>query len=198
MVIVTEESPMALSPEGMHDAVIRNLGNRTGKTLEQWVRLASKTRLTEQEDLRRWLKEEHGLGSSTCYIIADATLGAPGGKRPTGSELLDAQYASGKDHLRPVYDRLVREIRKIGTDVTIGVRKTQTTFARRHTFAIAKAPTRTRIDLGLRLPGVRPTRRLKATTAFSDNATHCVELTAPGKVDAELGRWLRAAYALRG
>ena len=69
------------------------------------------------------------------------------------------------------------------------VRKTR--FARERTFAIAKAPTKTRIDLGLRLPGVKPTKRLAATTAFSDNATHCVILTKSGDVDVQLEKWLK-------
>ncbi len=104
---------------------------------------------------------------------------------------------TGMAALCPVYDRLVREVKKLGADVNVGVRKTQTTFARKHTFAIAKAPTRTRIDLGLRLPGLKPTKRLEATTAFSDNATHCVKLTTPQEVNGQLKKWLKAAYDAR-
>ena len=70
---------MALSPKGMGEAVIRNLQNRTGKTLDQWVRVAKRSRLTDPKELRRWLKAEHGLGQTTCWIIADAVLSKPGG-----------------------------------------------------------------------------------------------------------------------
>ena len=191
-------SSMALSPSGMGDAVIRNLRNRTGRNLEQWVKVARRSRLTDPKELRKWLKAEHGLGGTTCWIIADATLCKPGDVTPTESEMLDAQFKADKAVLRPVYERLVRAVKKLGTDASVGVRKTQTTFARKHTFAIAKAPTKTRIDLGLRLPGIKPTKRLKITTAFSDNATHCVILTTPGDVDDQLKKWLKAAYAARG
>ena len=44
---------------------------------------------------------------------------------------------------------------------------------------------------------VKPTKRLEATTAFSDNATHCVRLTSPRDVDAQLGKWVKAAYDAR-
>ena len=189
---------MALSPDGMSDAVIRNLKNRTGRSLEEWVRVAAKTSgLTELKALRAWLKTEHGLGGTTCWIIADATLGDPDARPPSDAELLGAQFKGDKAALRPVYDRLVRELRKLGADVNVGVRKTQTTFARKHSFAIAKAPTTARIDLGLRLPGVKPTQRLQVTTAFSDNATHCVRLTTPKEVDDQLKKWLKAAYDAR-
>ncbi len=191
-------SSMALSPTGMGEAVIRNLQSRTGKNLEQWVRVAKKSRLTDPKELRRWLKADHGLGGTTCWIITDATLRKPGDKPPSESEMVDAQFKGDKAALRPVYDRLIRAAKKLGSDVNIGVRKTQTTLARNHTFAIAKAPTKTRIDLGLRLPGTKPTKRLQSTTAFSDNATHCVALTTPGDVDDQLKKWLKAAYTARG
>ena len=112
--------------------------------------------------------------------------------------MLDAQFNGGKAALRPAYDRLIRAVKKLDSDVNVGVRKTQTTFARKHPFAIAKAPTKTRIDLGLRLPCTRPTKRLQSTTAFSDNATHCVALTAARDVDDQLKKWLKAAYTARG
>ena len=152
--------------------------------------------MKDRKELRKWLKAEHGLGGTTCMIIADATLGA--GEKLSEPQLLDAQFGGDKAALRPVYARLVREVKKLGKDVHVAVRKTQTTFSRGATFAIAKAPTRTRIDLGLRLPGVKPTRRLETTKAFSDNATHCVRLTAPGDVDRQLENWLEAAYEARG
>ena len=189
---------MALSPNGMSEAVIRNLKSRTGKNLEQWVSVARKSALSEQKELRKWLKAEHVLGGTTCWIIADATLGEPGGAPPSDSEVLDTQFRGDKAALRPVYERLLGAVKMLGSDVNLGVRKTQTTFARKNTFAVAKAPTKTRIDLGLRLPGVKPTKRLETTTAFSDNATHCVTLSTLGDVDGQLMKWLKAAYDARG
>lgn len=189
---------MALSPSGMLEAVIRNLQNRTGKNLKQWVQVAKKSRLTDPKELRKWLKIEHGLGGTTCMIIADATLRKPGDIAPTESEMLDKQFKGDKIALRPVYERLIHAMKKLGKDVNIGVRKTQTTLARNHTFAIAKAPTKSRINLGLRLPGVKPTKRLCKTTAFSDNATHCVALNDQGDIDDQLKKWLKAAYVARG
>ena len=187
---------MSLSPDGMGQAVIRNLRNRTGKSLDQWVRVAKQSTLTEPQALRMWLKTEYGLGGTTGGIISDATLGKP--EPLSDSAMLDAQFRGERAAIRPAYDRLVLEVNKLGSDVSVGIRKTQTTFARTYSFAIAKAPTRTRIDLGLRLPGVKRTKRLEATTAFSDNATHCVALTSPEDVDAQLLRWLKAAYDARG
>ena len=115
--------------------------------------------MTEPQALHMWLKIEYGFGGTTCVIISDATLGKP--EPHSDSAMLDAQFRSERAAIRPAYDRLVLEVKKLGPDVSVGIRKTQTTFARTYSFTIAKAPTRTRIDLGLRIPSVKPTKRLE-------------------------------------
>ena len=88
-------------------------------------------------------------------------------------------------------------MKKLGANVNANALETRTTFARKHTFAIAKAPTKTRIHLGPRLPDVKSGKRRATTTAFSDNATHCVALTKSGDVDVQLEKWLKAAFDAR-
>ena len=106
---------MPLSPDGMGQAVIRNLRNRTGKNLEQWIRVAKKTMLTEPQALRKWLKTEYGFGGTTCWIISDATLGKP--EPLSNSAMLDAQFRGERAAIRPVYDRLALEVKKLGSDL---------------------------------------------------------------------------------
>ena len=96
----------------------------------------------DMKELRKWLKSRHGLGRTTCMVIADATLGDPDKKPPSASELIAAQYRGDRAALRPAYDRLLREVKRLGRDVSIGVRKTQTTVSRGACFAILKAPQR--------------------------------------------------------
>ena len=70
--------------------------------------------------------------------------------------------------------------------------------ARPKQFAIVRPSTRTRVDVGLRLPGVAPGERLLEAGSFgSGSITHRVALATPGDVDAELEDWLRAAYDAR-
>lgn len=189
---------MLKSPDDMVAAVKRNLKDRTGKTIAEWVRIAKRSKLTVPKDLKRWLKDEHGLGGTTCVVIALETLGPGEGQPQDASEYLDHQFRGDRAKMRPTYEAIVKAVQACGKDVEIGPRKTQTTFLRGHLFAIAKGPTLTAIDLGLRLPGVKPTKRLEATTKFSDNCTHCVRLTSPKDVDAQLKGWLKKAYAARG
>jgi hypothetical protein len=65
-------------------------------------------------------------------------------------------------------------------------------------FALVRPSTKTRVDVGLRLPGVAATERLRDAGSFgSGNITHRVALASPDEVDAELEGWLRDAYDAR-
>lgn len=76
---------------------------------------------------------------------------------------------------------------------------TYVSFGRPRQFAFVQPSTRTRVDVGLRLPGAAPTERLAEAGSFgSGNITHRVALGAPEDVDAELEGWLRDAYDARG
>jgi len=51
------------------------------------------------------------------------------------------------------------------------------------------------VDLGLVLPGVRAEGRLEtAKTVGGGRVAHRIALRSPKDVDAEVRRWLRAAY----
>jgi hypothetical protein len=55
-----------------------------------------------------------------------------------------------------------------------------------------------RLDLGLILPGVPSAGRLELSGSFNPLFTHRVRVTSADEIDAELTRWLRAAYANAG
>jgi len=82
--------------------------------------------------------------------------------------------------------------------VEIGPRGTYVSFGRPKQFALVQPSTKTRVDVGLRLPGVAAGDRLRDAGSFgSGNITHRVALASPDEVDAELEGWLRAAYDAR-
>lgn len=110
-------------------------------------------------------------------------------------DMIEAQYSGGKTHLRPIYDQLVTLIQSFGEDVTIGPRKTYVAFGRKKQFCVIKPSTKTRLDVGLKLPGETTTDRLVDAGNFgSDSITHKVSLTSADEIDDELQQWLREAY----
>ena len=58
-----------MKPEEMEAAMIRNLPEKTGKSLEEWYEILRGSGLTEKRDLKKHLKEEHGVGHFQTQTI---------------------------------------------------------------------------------------------------------------------------------
>jgi hypothetical protein len=66
---------------------------------------------------------------------------------------------------------------------------------RKRQFGIIQASTKTRVDLGLVLPGVEPKDRLKSSSKLgSDRITHKIVLTSIMDVDSFVETWIQQAY----
>jgi hypothetical protein len=179
----------------MLSAVSRSLAERTGRSLEEWVALvrAEGPDPLDQNAVRRWLKDVHGVPQNSQWAIADAAAQAAGWVRPSAAEYVDGQYTGAKAGLRPVYDALEAALVDLGPDVRVEGRSTYVPFVRGRQFAAVAAATRTRVDLGLRFTDPPPSSRLEPAKGFAQ-ATHVVRLTKPGQVDGELLGLIRAAY----
>ncbi len=65
---------------------------------------------------------------------------------------------------------------------------------RKRQFALIKPTTKTRIDLGLKLPGKELNQRLENSGPFGTMCTHRVQITQTDQIDDELFGWLKEAY----
>ena len=116
----------------------------------------------------------------------------------TETDAIAAQYAGAKAALRPIYERIAAVVQGFG-DVGLQVRKTYVAFTRDKQFAVVQPTTNTRIDVGLKLPGVLPGGRLETTTnTGSGSMTHKVSVFSLEEVDDELIAFLRSAYEGNG
>lgn len=162
-------------------SMIRNLKQRTGRTLEEWIPLV-------KEHGEAWLKEQK-LGRDTTGTILENLAGEPA---YTPEAWADAQYAGPKSALRPIYDRIIEVVRALGPDVRICPTTTFVGFYRKRQFAVVKPTTRTRVDLGLALldEGLKPAKNLG-----SDRIKGALGLTRVEDVDTAVEGLLRRAYA---
>ena len=110
-------------------------------------------------------------------------------------DLLTNQY-KGKEALKPIYDKLIAEIDKIGNDITKTPKKSSVSIIRKKQFTLIKPATKTRIDLGLKLKGKPTTDRLENSGPFGTMCTHRVRLSSVEEVDNELLEWIREAYEM--
>ena len=53
---------MALGPQEMGEAIVRNLKAKTGKDLHAWIEVVKQSGYTEKRAVTRFLKEEKQLG----------------------------------------------------------------------------------------------------------------------------------------
>lgn len=182
---------MTKSPDEMLDSMIRNLEEKTGKSLDRWVADTRSSGLTRHGEIVKWLKGEHALTHGYANLVASKALESPGA--PAGDDLIDAQYAGKKAELRPIYDRLSKKLTGLGADVEVAPKKTCVSFRRSKQFALIQPTTNTRVDVGIQLKGVEPAGRLESAGSGA-MCSHWVRLTAPDQIDDELIAWLREAY----
>jgi predicted transport protein len=183
----------------MLDAVAASMARRTGRTLEEWVATVRDAGLDalDQNAVRRWLREVHGVPQNSQWAIADAAAREAGWVRPTVEQYVDEQYRGPKAALRPVFDAVRAVVLDLGDDVTTEGRGTYVPFVRKRQFAAVAAATASRIDLGLRYTAPPASGRLQPATA-PGSATHKLSLTAVDEVDDEVRALLRAAYEQNG
>ena len=186
-------------------AIIANLPTKTGHSLDEWTELLNRDTTGDAKARRDWLKATHGIGSTTAWMIAQASVGqgAEGWDADvylaTATHYVEAMY-EGKAPLRPLFDALLEMARSLGADVRICPCTTIVPLYRTHVFAQIKPTTKTRVDLGLALKGVDralPERLIDTGgLAKNDRITHRFGLSSVDDIDKEVGEWLRVAYEL--
>ncbi len=192
---MTTQSKYGVHPSESHiQAIASNLEKKTGRSLEAWIELVKATGLGTEKDRMAWLKSEHGLGRDTAMVIA---LHVDGREPYDAEALVAAMYAGPKRDLLPIYERVLEMGLAVAKDVVAAPCSTYVPLMRKRQFVVIKPTTRTRIDVGFALPGLEPGGRLVAAKGLgSDKITHRIGLESLADVDAEVERWLKAAYEL--
>lgn len=169
-----------------------NLLEKTGKTLEQWVDIAKKSKLEKHGEIVKHLKTEHGLTHGYANTVALMTRKAHAAAF-SENDLLESQY-KGKEHLKPIHNKLVEEIKKLGDDIEFVPKKANVSMKRKNQFALIQPSTKTRMDLGLKIKGKEPGGRLESSGPFGAMCSHRIQITDVNDVDSEVKAWLKEAY----
>lgn len=179
------------------ESMIRNLEEKTGRNLEEWIKVVRDCGEEKHGGQVKHLKSEHGLTHGYANMVAQiARDGLPGGNK--GTEAEGSLFTAKKAGLKPVYDAVRTALLALGPDIEVAPKKTYVSFRRKKQFAIVQPSTATRLDVGLNLKGEEFTDRLESAQGFNAMCTHRVRLEALTDVDDELRQWLKEAYDSAG
>jgi len=179
----------------MREQEIKWLIERTGEGLESWNARVRESGKVDEASLRAWLSEKGVTGYPAMLLVMER-FGYPDYLQASADDLIETQYAD-RPATRPIYDALLALLPEIG-EIEVQARKTYVAFLTpKRTFSALVPSTKTRSDLGLRLPATQPAAgKLELARNFPQSSvTHKIGLTSADDIDDEVVGWIRRSYA---
>ena len=184
---------------------IATLKERTGRSVEEWMKFIKKEGPATEAERREWLKATQKMGTNHARWFAARSVGKgaededPEAYLKAAEKWVEAMFEK-KPLLRPLYEAALQIGMSLGKDVKVCPCQTMVPFYRKNQFAKLIAATKTRLDLGLCLRGMPFSKRLTDTggTAKKDRITHNLAITSLDDLDAELKKWWKKAYEMDG
>lgn len=176
--------------------MMENLQKNTGKSLDEWKRIALGAGFKKHGDMVNYLKETHQLGHGYANFIVHKALATDAGSSDDKSQLIENQY-KGKETLRPFYDTLMAEILKMGNDIEVAPKNASVSLRRKKQFCLLEPKTKTRLEVGLNMKGVEPAGKLEGCPP-GGMCSHKIRVEKAEDIDAEVFDWIRKAYGMAG
>jgi len=176
--------------------MIENLYKNTGKTLAQWIETVKAQNIAKHGEIIKYLKENHAFTHGFANLVAHKANETDAGSAENQDELITRQY-SGKEHFKPVYDRLLSEIKAFGNDIEVAPKNAYVSLRRKKQFAILNPATKTRFEIGLNLKRQETTGKLEAEKPNA-MCSHKLSISGLQDIDQEVIGWLKKAYDAAG
>ncbi|MBK7097871.1 MAG: DUF4287 domain-containing protein [Sphingobacteriales bacterium] len=176
--------------------MINNLHKNTGKTLDQWIEIVTKQNFAKHGEIIKFLKEQHEFTHGFANLVAHKSKETDAGSAENTDDLIVSQY-QGKEHFKPMYDKLIAEILTFGNDIEIAPKNTYVSLRRKKQFAILNPATKTRFEIGINLKGQEPTTLLEAEKPNS-MCSHKIKISDINEIDNEIVNWIKTAYENAG
>ena len=180
---------------------LKNIQTKTGKTLDQLGGILRASGFTKHGELRDFAKRELGLGhgdANTLVHVAFKSDGASAAAAAGAStdDVLAEIYSGPKAALRPIHDAFMAGIGKFG-EFEVAPKKGYISLRRKKQFAMIGPGSKTRVDVGINMKGVKGTDRLVELPA-GGMCQYKVGVTNAKEIDKELIGWVKQAFDAAG
>ncbi|GAM98052.1 hypothetical protein U91I_01682 [alpha proteobacterium U9-1i] len=180
---------------------IGNIEKKTGKSMAQLGAAIAKSGKAKHGEIRTWLIETYGLGHGDANLVAHHSLKSDGASAAKASgastdDVLAEIYAGKKAALRPIHDKLMAAIAKMG-DFEIAPKKGYVSLRRKKQFAMLGPKTNDRFELGLNLKDDISDTRVKIVPP-GGMCQYIVPLTTADEVDAKIVGYVKRAFDAAG
>jgi hypothetical protein len=178
---------------------LANIQKKSGKTLDELCAWLRGTGLARHGELREAAKSGLGLGHGdantlvTLHLRASVATVAPAASADAAA---DEIYAGPKSALRPIHDRVMAAIGKLGP-FEVAPKKGYLSLRRKKQFAMIGPATKTQFEIGLNAKDLAGGERLVAQKP-GGMCQYKLRLASADEVDAEVIGWIRAAYDAAG
>lgn len=172
-----------------------NIQKKTGRSLDELAAMIKKSGLTRHGEIRDYLKRELGLGHGDANALVHAVLQSDGQRAAEGKstdQVLDEIYSGAKTHMRPIHEKLMQEIDKLG-EFEIVPKKGYVSLRRKKQFVMIGPKTNSRFEVGINARELKKNTRLLEQPKGS-MCSYIVNLTRVQEVDPELIAWIKSAY----
>ena len=188
---------MATEPvKNAMDSQIKNLEEKTGKKLDEWIRLVNSSGLQKHGEMVTMLKEKHGMGHGYANMLVHLAKQSHAGF--SEEETLVNEQFKGKEAMRPWYESILKEVRSFGEDVAVSPKKAYVSLRRKKQFAILQPSTKTRFDIGLNLKAATPGGGLEDAGSWNSMCKYRVKIESENDISPDVIGWLRQAYEEAG
>jgi predicted transport protein len=182
---------MALDPKAMGEAIARNMKSKTGKTLEEWVKIVKKSKLIDKKEVIQFLKKEKGLGHFQAQRVFEELKGI--NEYGNREDFITILFQNSKT--KKIYKKIESSIKKIGKDITVKPCKTYIPFYRKNQFVIVYPTKNDEVVIGLNLSEVFSHDRFKkGKTKGSQRINFKATINNVKEVDASILSAIQEAY----
>lgn len=172
--------------------MIENLYKNTGKTLEQWIDIIKNQNLTKHREIINFLKDQHQFTHGFANLVAHKANETDADSSTNQDDLITKQY-KGKEHFKPIYEKLLAEIQAYGKDIEIAPKNSYVSLRRKKQFATLNPATKTRFEIGINLKGQEPKGKLESEKPNA-MCSHKINLAGLKDIDNEVIEWIKIAY----